>query len=82
MTAPTRAATQARRAAAPGAWPQRHPRAVGGTKLIVVAGIGVLLTFYPGWVPIGLVVVLVLMIAWLARIPRGTAVDTAGCGSC
>ena len=24
-----------------------------GTKLIVVAGIGVLLTFYPGWVPIG-----------------------------
>ena len=26
-----------------------------GTKLIAVAGIGVLLTFYPGWVPIGLV---------------------------
>ena len=24
-----------------------------GTKLLVVAGIGVLLTFYPGWVPIG-----------------------------
>jgi len=24
-----------------------------GTKLIAVAGIGVLLTFYPGWVPIG-----------------------------
>ena len=23
-----------------------------GTKLLVVAGIGVLLTFYPGWVPI------------------------------
>ena len=40
-----------------------------GTKLIVVAGIGVLLTFYPGWVPIGLVAVLVLTIAWLARIP-------------
>ena len=43
-----------------------------GTKLIVVAGIGVLLTFYPGWVPIGLVAALVLTAAWLARIPRGT----------
>jgi energy-coupling factor transport system permease protein len=42
-----------------------------GTKLIVVAGIGVLLTFYPGWVPIGLVAALVLVTAWLARIPRG-----------
>jgi len=42
-----------------------------GTKLIVVAGIGVLLTFYPGWVPIGLVAVLVLTTAWLAHIPRG-----------
>ena len=26
-----------------------------GTKLLMVAGIGVLLTFYPGWVPIGAV---------------------------
>ena len=42
-----------------------------GTKLIVVAGIGVLLTFYPGWVPIGVVAALVLTTAWLARIPRG-----------
>ena len=42
-----------------------------GTKLIVVAGIGVLLTFYPGWVPIGLVAALVLVAARLARIPRG-----------
>jgi len=43
-----------------------------GTKLIVVAGIGVLLTFYPGWVPIGLVAALVLTTtAWLAHIPRG-----------
>jgi energy-coupling factor transport system permease protein len=42
-----------------------------GTKLIVVAAIGVLLTFYPGWIPIGLVAVLVLTTAWLARIPRG-----------
>ena len=42
-----------------------------GTKLIVVAAIGVLLTFYPGWVPIGLVAALVLTTAWLAHIPRG-----------
>jgi energy-coupling factor transport system permease protein len=42
-----------------------------GTKLIVVAGIGVLMTFYPGWVPIGAVAALVLAAAWLARIPRG-----------
>ncbi len=42
-----------------------------GTKLIVVAGIGVLMTFYPGWVPIGMVAALVLTTAWLAHIPRG-----------
>jgi energy-coupling factor transport system permease protein len=42
-----------------------------GTKLIVVAGIGVLMTFYPGWVPIGVVAALLLTAAWLARIPRG-----------
>jgi energy-coupling factor transport system permease protein len=42
-----------------------------GTKLLVVAGIGVLLTFYPGWVPIGLVAALVLTAMWLAKIPRG-----------
>ena len=42
-----------------------------GTKLLSVAGIGVLLTFYPGWVPIGAVAVLVLVTARLARIPRG-----------
>jgi energy-coupling factor transport system permease protein len=42
-----------------------------GTKLVVVAAIGVLLTFYPGWVPIGFVAALVLTAAWLARIPRG-----------
>ena len=42
-----------------------------GTKLLVVAGIGVLLTFYPGWVPIGAVAALVLTATWLARIPRG-----------
>jgi energy-coupling factor transport system permease protein len=43
-----------------------------GTKLIVVAGIGVMLTFYPGWVPIGLVAALCLATAWLAHIPRAT----------
>ncbi len=41
-----------------------------GTKLLVVAGIGVMLTFYPGWVPIGLVAALILTTAWLAHIPR------------
>jgi energy-coupling factor transporter ATP-binding protein EcfA2 len=42
-----------------------------GTKLIVVFGISVLLTFYPGWVAIGLLAALVLAGAWLAHIPRG-----------
>jgi energy-coupling factor transport system permease protein len=42
-----------------------------GTKLIAVAGIGVLLTFYPGWVPIGLVAALILTAARLAHIQRG-----------
>lgn len=42
-----------------------------GTKLIVVAAIGVLLTFYPGWVPIGAVAALIFVAARLARIPRG-----------
>jgi energy-coupling factor transport system permease protein len=43
-----------------------------GTKLIVVVGIGALLTFYPGWVPIGLVGAMVAVAARLAHIPRGT----------
>jgi energy-coupling factor transport system permease protein len=42
-----------------------------GTKLMVVAAIGVLLTLYPGWVPIALVGALVLVTAWIAHIPRG-----------
>ena len=46
-----------------------------GTKLIAAFGISVLLTFYPGWVPIGLVAVLVLTAAWIARIP-GSALPT------
>jgi energy-coupling factor transport system permease protein len=42
-----------------------------GTKLLVVFGVSVLLTFYPGWVAIGLIAALVLAAAWIARIPRG-----------
>jgi energy-coupling factor transport system permease protein len=42
-----------------------------GTKLVVVAVIGVLLTLYPGWVPIALVAGFVLLTARMARIPRG-----------
>lgn len=42
-----------------------------GTKLIAAFGISVLLTFYPGWVPIALVAALVTIAAWLARIPGG-----------
>ena len=42
-----------------------------GTKLLVVFGVEVLLTCYPGWVTIGLVAALVFAAAWIARIPRG-----------
>ncbi|CAM4299676.1 Energy-coupling factor transporter transmembrane protein EcfT [Mycobacterium basiliense] len=42
-----------------------------GTKLLVVFGISVLLTFYPGWATIGLMAALVLTAAWIAHIPRG-----------
>ena len=42
-----------------------------GTKLIVVFGISVLLTFYPGWASIGAVALLVFAAAGIARIPRG-----------
>lgn len=42
-----------------------------GTKLLMVAAIGILMTFYPGWVPIAAVAVLVLIAARIARIPRG-----------
>ncbi|OBJ55690.1 energy-coupling factor transporter transmembrane protein EcfT [Mycobacterium sp. 1423905.2] len=42
-----------------------------GTKLLVVFGISVLLTFYPGWIALGLVAALVLAAARIARIPRG-----------
>lgn len=42
-----------------------------GTKLLVALGISVLLTFYPGWVTIGLVAALLLATARIAHIPRG-----------
>ena len=49
-----------------------------GSKLLLVAGIGVLMTFYPGWVPIGAIALLVLTAAWIARIPRGTLPSIPG----
>lgn len=49
-----------------------------GTKLIVVAGIGVLLTFYPGWAPILAVGVLVIVAARMAHIPRGALPSVPG----
>ncbi|MGI9124583.1 MAG: CbiQ family ECF transporter T component [Mycobacterium sp.] len=42
-----------------------------GTKLIVVFDISLLLAFYPGWIPIGLMALIVVLAIWLARIPRG-----------
>ncbi|MGO9033418.1 CbiQ family ECF transporter T component [Mycobacterium sp.] len=42
-----------------------------GTKLVVVFSISVLLTFFPGWITIGLVAALVLTAARIAHIPRG-----------
>ncbi|OBF84870.1 hypothetical protein A5791_23810 [Mycobacterium sp. 852002-51163_SCH5372311] len=69
------------------AQPRRQPRPVvllvpvpgrstihdlwAGTKLLVVFGVSLLLTFYPGWVTIGVVGVLVAAAIWIARIPRG-----------
>ncbi|ULE31985.1 energy-coupling factor transporter transmembrane component T family protein [Mycobacterium sp. IDR2000157661] len=49
-----------------------------GTKLTVVALIGVLLTFYPGWVPIGAVAALVLLAARLANVPRSALPSIPG----
>ena len=42
-----------------------------GTKLLVVFAFSALLSFYPGWVTIGLVAALVTAAIWIARIPRG-----------
>lgn len=49
-----------------------------GTKLLMVAAIGVLMTFYPGWVPIAAVAVLVIIAARMARIPRGVLPSIPG----
>lgn len=49
-----------------------------GSKLIIVAAIGVLLTFYPGWVPIAAVGLLVVVAARIARIPRGVLPSIPG----
>ncbi|BBZ32911.1 energy-coupling factor transporter transmembrane component T family protein [Mycolicibacterium confluentis] len=43
-----------------------------GTKLIAVFVFSALLTFYPGWIPILALGVLVLVVARLARVTRGT----------
>ena len=42
-----------------------------GTKILVVFGFSLLLSFYPGWWVIGLTGALVIVAAWLAHIPRG-----------
>jgi energy-coupling factor transporter transmembrane protein EcfT len=42
-----------------------------GTKLLAVCAISILLTFYPGWITIGLVAALVLTTARVAHIPLG-----------
>ncbi len=42
-----------------------------GTKLLAVGGISILLTFFPGWITIGMVAALVLTAARIAHIPRG-----------
>jgi energy-coupling factor transport system permease protein len=43
-----------------------------GTKLLVVFAVSLLLSFYPGWIAIGLMTVLVVVAIRLAGIPRGT----------
>lgn len=42
-----------------------------GTKLLVVFAVSLLLSFYPGWIAIGLMALLVVVALRLARIPRG-----------
>ena len=53
-----------------------------GTKLIVVFAVSLLLSFYPGWIPIGLVAVLLVAALRIARIPRACCRRfRSGCGS-
>ncbi|NTY63370.1 energy-coupling factor transporter transmembrane component T family protein [Mycolicibacterium sphagni] len=42
-----------------------------GTKIIVVLGFSALLAFYPDWVPLALVTILIGIAIRMARIPRG-----------
>lgn len=49
-----------------------------GTKLIVVFAVSLLLSFYPGWIAIGLMTLLVVVAIRLARIPRGTVPSVPG----
>lgn len=42
-----------------------------GTKMIVVFAVSLLLAFYPGWIPIALMAILLLATARLAHIPAG-----------
>ena len=83
--APVEAKPSAVRALSPAKHPARRPLVLlrpvpgysaihklwAGTKLIVVLGISVLLTLYPGWVAIGLVAALVLAGTRVAGIPGG-----------
>ncbi|KRD06891.1 hypothetical protein ASE48_13175 [Mycobacterium sp. Root265] len=49
-----------------------------GTKLVTVLALAVLLMFYPGWLPIALVTLLVTAAVVLARIPRGALPSIPG----
>jgi len=49
-----------------------------GTKLITVLALAVLLMFYPGWLPIALVTLLVTAAVVLAKIPRGALPSIPG----
>ncbi len=57
MSAETKAATPTRRAYEAGARPFLAwcTNCGQGPNFLVVAGVGLLMTFYPGWIPIGLV---------------------------
>ncbi|MCF6388970.1 energy-coupling factor transporter transmembrane protein EcfT [Mycobacterium sp. MBM] len=49
-----------------------------GTKLVTVLALAVLLMFYPGWLPIALVTLLVAAAVVLAKIPRGALPSVPG----
>ncbi len=51
---------------------------MGGTKLVTVLALAVLLMFYLGWLPIALVTALVTAAVVLARIPRGALPSIPG----